>query len=83
VEFDPQAGGYIKMPLDWAPSPDSPCRVSFDEGTIEQHLNALLHRQGTDGGWPINWDAISPGVELEWRGWKTIEALSILKAYGR
>jgi hypothetical protein len=82
VEFDLQAGGYVKMPLDWAPSPDSPCRVLFDEETIKRHLKALLHRQEPDGGWPINWDPISPGVELEWRGWKTIEALMILKAYG-
>jgi hypothetical protein len=82
VELDPQAGGYVKMPLDWAPSPDSPCRALFDQETIERHLRILLQHQESDGGWPINWDPISPGVELEWRGWKTIEALSILKAYG-
>jgi hypothetical protein len=83
VELDPQAGGYVKMPLDWAPSPDSPCRSLFDQETIERHLNALQQRQQSDGGWPINWDPISPGVELEWRGWVTIEALKVLKAYGK
>jgi hypothetical protein len=83
VELNPQAGGYVKMPLDWAPSPESPCRVLFDQETIDLHLNALLQRQQPDGGWPINWDPISPGVELEWRGWVTIEALKVLKAYGK
>jgi hypothetical protein len=81
VEMDPQAGGYIKMPLDWAPSPDSFCRQLFDDSTLELHLSALAGRQQPDGGWPINWDAISPGVELEWRGRKTIEALLTLQAY--
>jgi hypothetical protein len=83
VELDPQAGGYVKMPLDWAPSPESPCRVLFDQETIDLHLEALLQRQQPDGGWTINWDPISPGVALEWRGWVTIEALKILKAYGK
>jgi hypothetical protein len=82
VELDPRAGGYVKMPLDWAPSPKSPCRVLFDQETIDLHLKALLQRQQPDGGWAINWDPISPGVELEWRGWVTIEALKVLKAYG-
>jgi hypothetical protein len=82
VEMDPQAGGYIKKPLDWAPTPDSFCRRMFEDTTIARHLAALAYRQEEDGGWPINWDALSPGVELEWRGWVTIEALWTLRAYG-
>lgn len=81
VEMDPQAGGYVKMPLDWAPTPESFCRKLFDERTLNQHLVALAQRQRPDGGWPINWDPISPGVELEWRGWVTIGALFTLQAY--
>jgi hypothetical protein len=83
IEMDPQAGGYVKKPLDWAPTPNSYCRRMFDDVTIDRHLSALAGRQMEDGGWPINWDAISPGVELEWRGLVTIEALWTLRAYGR
>jgi hypothetical protein len=81
VELDPQAGGYVQMPLDWAPSPDSFCRQLFNDATLERHLAALNGRQQLDGGWSINWDAISPGVELEWRGRKTVDALLTLTAY--
>lgn len=83
VEMDPNAGGYVKKPLDWAPRPDSFCRRLFDDAAIEAHLAALAGRQQDDGGWPINWDALSPGVELEWRGWMTVRALLTLKAYGK
>ena len=41
----------------------------------------LRAMQLPDGGWPINWDAISPGVGLEWRGWATVEALYRMLAY--
>jgi hypothetical protein len=34
-------------------------------------------------GWPINWTAVSPACELEWRGWMTVQRLKTLKAYGR
>lgn len=66
--------GYAKYPLDWAPRPTSPLRSLFDDATIEQDLDALEADQQEDGGWPINWPAISPVVEYEWRGWKTVDA---------
>ena len=75
--------GYVKFPLDWAPRPTSPLRLLFDDATIERDLDALAAAQQSDGGWPINWEALSPVVEYEWRGWKTVEALSTLSAHGR
>ncbi len=81
VAFDPYAAGYVKFPLDWAPTPSSYLRGVFDDATIAVHLDALAKRQQADGGWPINWQALSPAAEAEWRGWKTIEALLTLKAY--
>jgi hypothetical protein len=82
VEYDPSAGGYVKMPLDWAPAPDHPCHRLFDDATIHTHLQALAERQQPDGGWPISWDPVSQAVELEWRGAWTVDALLILRAYG-
>lgn len=81
VELDPQAGGYVKLPLDWAPTPDSTCRRLFEDATLRHHLADLEAKQLPDGGWPINWDALSPAVALEWRGWVTILALHTLQAY--
>ncbi|MEA4908466.1 MAG: prenyltransferase/squalene oxidase repeat-containing protein [Anaerolineaceae bacterium] len=83
VALDPQAEGYVKYPLDWAPRPDSFLHSLFDEHTLAVHLDALAARQQPDGGWPINWEALSPAAEAEWRGWVTIDALCKLRAYGR
>lgn len=82
VAFDTDAPGYVKQPLDWAPTPSSFCRGLFSDEAIEIHLLALAARQQPDGGWPINWEPLSPACELEWRSWQTIEALSTLRAYG-
>ena len=82
VELDPDAAGYVHMPLEWAPAPDTPCRKLFSDAVIARHLAALAAKQRADGGWPISWDPISPAVELEWRGIVTIRALRTLKAYG-
>jgi len=83
VELDPRATGYVRKPLDWAPTPSSWCRRLFDDSTIAAHLDALVDRQQSDGGWPISWPTVSPLVELEWRGSVTVDALKTLRAYGR
>lgn len=82
VTFDPQADGYVHMPLDYAPSPQSIARHLFDDATITTHLDALAHKQQEDGGWPITWSAVSPACELEGRGVVTLNTLTTLKAYG-
>ncbi len=81
VAYDVAAMGYVKKPLDWAPTPDSFCRRLFSDAVIAEHLAALAAQQQPDGGWLINWEPLSPGVELEWRGWRTIETLRTLRAY--
>lgn len=83
VALDPGAEGYVKFPLDYAPSPDALGRRLFDDEAIAANLDALAARQQADGGWPISWGAISPMSELEWRGLLTIESLKKLRAYGR
>jgi hypothetical protein len=83
VALDPQAEGYVKSPLDYAPEPDSLARRLFDDATIDAHLDALAARQQHDGGWPISWQPPSDAAVVEWRGHITIEALKTLRAYGR
>ncbi len=82
VEHDPAAQGYVKKPLDWAPRPGSVCRKLFSDALIAAHLDHLAKQQQEDGGWPIAWDTVSPGVTLEWRGRVTLDALNMLRAYG-
>lgn len=82
VAFDPAPVGYVKGPLDWAPTPASYCRRLFSDTQIAASLQQLQQRQQSDGGWPITWAPISQAVAYEWRGWVTIEALRILQAYG-
>lgn len=83
VTLETNAEGYVKGPLDWAPTPASYCRRLFSGETITAHLAALEARQQADGGWPISWPPVSLASEAEWRGWTTIEALLTLRAYNQ
>lgn len=83
AELDPAGEGYVKKPLDWAPTPTCWAAQLFDDKLLEAHLDALVARQQPDVGWAISWPPLSPLVELEWRGFVTVEALKTLRAYGR
>jgi hypothetical protein len=83
VESAEEAGAYAKVPLMWAPEPDSPWRSLFSDDRIEADLDALAGRQEADGSWPLGFPLTSPAAEHEWRGRITIEALLTLRAYGR
>jgi hypothetical protein len=74
---------YGLTPLHFAPSPTSRWRRLFMEEQLEGHLADLMGKQQEDGGWPISWDAPGPASLSEWRGRGTLEALTILVAYGR
>ncbi|HEY3363523.1 MAG TPA: hypothetical protein VGK74_00450 [Symbiobacteriaceae bacterium] len=81
--MDPGETGYVKKPLDWAPTPDTICRRLFSDAVLAAHLDALAARQGEDGGWPLTWRPVSPANEMEWRGRVTVAALTTLQAHGR
>ncbi|MBO0787456.1 MAG: hypothetical protein J2P33_15435 [Actinobacteria bacterium] len=83
VTLEPGAPGEIHAPLDFAPRPGSPARGLFDPVLIEAHLDHLAASQQADGGWTFNWLAWSPAAEREWRGIRTVEALSVLRANNR
>ncbi|MCY3639586.1 MAG: hypothetical protein OXH37_01060 [Gammaproteobacteria bacterium] len=81
IEYDLSAPGYVHTPLDWAPAPVGFGHGLFTRDQLIEGLAALANAQRDDGGWPIKWPAISPGVELEWRGRVTIDALLTLRSY--
>jgi hypothetical protein len=83
VALDPEATGETHSPLDFAPLPDSIARSLFDEPTINAHLDHLAGAQREDGGWTFNWPAWSPAAEADWRGFRTVDALRVLRANGR
>jgi hypothetical protein len=82
IEQDVNAEGYVHKVLDWAPSRDSYAARLISEEVIQQHLSHLVGQQQEDGGWPINWPALSPANHLEWRGYLTVERLKTLHSYG-
>jgi hypothetical protein len=83
--LDPGAadGAELHSPLDFAPLPDSIGRRLFDPAVIEAHLDHLAAGQLDDGGWTFNWMAWSPAAESDWRGFRTVDALRVLRANGR
>jgi hypothetical protein len=80
---DVEASGYVRKPLDWAPTPDHPLRPLFTPEQIHANMDHLVAAQQEDGGWQITWPPVSPTCELEWRGWITRRNLGVLRANGR
>lgn len=83
VSLDPDAGGYVKKPLDWVAAPASIARPLFSDAVLERHLDSLLGRQEEDGGWNIGWEPISPAIHADWRGIVTLKNLLQLRAWGK
>ncbi|MGI5329798.1 hypothetical protein [Actinomadura nitritigenes] len=80
------AGGLedeMMRPLDFAPLPDTPVRALFAPDVVAAELDRLERGQEADGGWRVDFASYSPAAELEWRGYQTVKAVSILRANGR
>ena len=73
----------MMRPLDFAPLPDTPVRALFAPGVVAAELDRLERGQEADGGWRVDFASYSPAAELEWRGYQTVKAVSILRANGR
>ena len=79
----PVAGGSegeALRPLAFAPLPDRPARRLFTADAIEADLRRVASGQQDDGGWCVDFANYSPAAELEWRGYATVGALSLLRA---
>ncbi len=83
LSLDPDEPREVFKPLDFAPTPSSIARSLFAEEVIDAHLDALARLQQPAGGWPITYFVWTPATELEGGSWRTIEALCILRSYGR
>ena len=66
-------------PLDLAPEPGRPARTIVDEAAVAADLDRLAAGQGEDGGWSVDFPAYSPAAALEWRGYATVHALTVLR----
>jgi hypothetical protein len=69
-------------PLDLSPYPDRPSRRLFGAESIDAELDQLAGEQRDDGGWTVDFQSYSPQAELEWRGYATVRAVSILQRSG-
>ena len=66
-------------PLDLAPEPGRPARALLDEAAVAADLERLSAEQDDGGGWSVDFQSYSPAAALEWRGYATVRALSILR----
>jgi hypothetical protein len=69
----------MMRPLDFAPTPDRPVRALFTPEAISAELQRLIDQQQDDGGWTVDFASYSPAAALEWRGYMTVRAVSILQ----
>ena len=76
------AEGETLRALDFAPLPDRPARALFTGAVIDAELRRLAGEQQDDGGWRVDFASYSPAAELEWRGYATVRAVSILQRNG-
>jgi hypothetical protein len=67
-------------PLDIAPFPGTPVRALFSQRDVRRELDRLASRQQPDGGWPEEFASSSPVAALEWRGYLTVRAVTVLAA---
>ncbi|HZB39768.1 MAG TPA: hypothetical protein VE487_02310 [Ilumatobacter sp.] len=65
-------------PLDFSPLPDRPLRTLIDGEAIATDRARWAAGQQDDGGWRVDFTNYSPIAALEWRGYVTVRAISLL-----
>lgn len=68
--------------LDIAPAPDRPVRALFAPEVVTAELRRLAGTQQADGGWRVEFAEFSPAGALDWRGYATVRAVTILRRDG-
>ncbi|HWM57185.1 MAG TPA: hypothetical protein VNO83_05070 [Pseudonocardia sp.] len=82
----PVAGGLpdeMMRPLDFTPDPHGPARGLFRPAVVAADLDRLADGQQADGGWAVDFASYSPAAALDWRGYTTVHAVSVLRAHSR
>lgn len=69
--------------LDYAPEPGRPVRDLLDPEAVSDDLDRLERGQRRDGGWAVDFTSYSDAASLEWRGYVTVNAVSVLRGNGR
>jgi hypothetical protein len=69
-------------PLDLAPEPGRPARAIVSEASVAADLERLAGEQNEDGGWTVDFQSYSPAAALEWNGYTTVRAVSVLRDNG-
>ena len=82
LHVDGGADDEFMRPLDFAPTPGGPARSLLADGVAEAELARLAAAQLPDGGWAVDFDSYSPAATLEWRGYRTVDALLLLRDNG-
>jgi hypothetical protein len=87
-QFVPESGlvpvaggseGETLRALSFAPRPGRPARELFPPDVIEAELARVAAQQLEDGGWVVDFASFSPAAALEWRGYATVGAISMLR----
>jgi hypothetical protein len=81
LHVDGGAAEEFMRPLDFAPRP-GPARELLDPAAVAEDLRALAAEQQPDGGWLVDFASYSPAATLEWRGYRTVAALALLRDNG-
>jgi hypothetical protein len=78
----PVAGGAVGEVLqlvEFTPYPDGWSRTAFGADAVAAALDRLGDQQQDDGGWQVSYATFSPAAALEWRGYATVQAVSMLR----
>ena len=75
--------GEELTPLELSPIADRPLRALFSPDAVAADLDRVEGGQRDDGGWEVDFASYSPQAKLQWRGYTTVWALSVLRGAGR
>ena len=65
-------------PLDFSPVAGRPLRALLPADAVAADLERWRSSQQDDGGWRVDFGSSSPMAELEWRGYVTVQAVSLI-----
>ena len=73
------AEGEVLHLLDFTPYSDAPSRAVFPAEAVAADRDRLASQQQPDGGWEVSYHAYSPAGALEWRGYTTVQSVTVLQ----